>query len=122
MFGLKLFTFQMVVHDMIQFMKIMLLSAFGFICLYGMTPCLVYIYLQDDDVVSALFNPAMCSHDGLWPRVEPVCNVRHLSKCSLQCNTFFEYLMASVKNLNDLSYSGHQVVQAGTGRHQLRRN
>merc|ERR550519_2641802 len=62
-------------------------------------------------ILSALFNPlimftwwclvvhmmlsGLVSHDGVWSRVEPVCDVWHLS------------------------HSAQQVVQAGAGHHQL---
>ena len=49
-----------------------------------------------------------CSHDVVWPRVKPVCNVWHLIKClNDKCLTFERpevlqvYLMASVKMLSN---------------------
>jgi len=45
MFGLKLFTGLLVVHDVMQFMEILLLSAlFLFLCVHRMTPRLVHVF------------------------------------------------------------------------------
>jgi len=56
-FGLKLFTGLLVVHGMMQFMTILLLSAlFFFLYVFGMTPRLVHINIYMMTMLSALFN------------------------------------------------------------------
>ena len=116
MLGLKLFTCRMVV----QFVNTTVSFAFF---------DLLFMFTGGGPVL------LKSSHDSVRPRVEPVCDVWHLVKCYyLQCQKFDEYILIlwhlsrcsrMKKNLNELDYlshPAHQVVQAGTGRHQLRGN
>ena len=116
MLGLKLFTCRMVV----QFVNTTVSFAFF---------DLLFMFTGGGPVL------LKSSHDSVRPRVEPVCDVWHLVKCyDLQCQKFDEYILIlwhlsrcsrMKKNLNELDYlshPAHQVVQAGTGRHQLKKN
>ena len=109
MFGLKLFTDLLVVHDAMRFMKILRLSAlFLFLNVHRMRPCLVHVFtwwrycllcsISGNYYVHMIVSSR--SHDGVWSRVEPVCDVWHLFKCSvganvwlLWCHKFCEYLI-----------------------------